>query len=98
MKRISSNLYNVVQKSGKKYKKKEESTEIRKKVQEFEPCFIQAISFRCFMESINYYELKREAYLMAIEKLEEEYSDDKEVLKKLEDYKIKNLNGELVQQ
>ena len=50
------------------------------------------------MESINYYELKREAYLMAIEKLEEEYSNDKEVLKKLEAYKIKNLNGELVQQ
>ena len=36
--RIAS-LNNVVQKSGKKYKKKEESTEIRKKVQEFEPCF-----------------------------------------------------------
>jgi hypothetical protein len=46
MKRMSSNLYNVVQKSGKKYKKKEESTEIRKKVQEFEPYFKYVISFR----------------------------------------------------
>ena len=50
------------------------------------------------MESLNYHELKREAYLMAIEKLEEEYSSDKEILRKLEEYKIKHLNGKLVQQ
>ena len=50
------------------------------------------------MEFINYQELKKEAYIMAIEKLEEEYSGDEEILKKLEEYKIKNLNGELVPQ
>lgn len=48
------------------------------------------------MELINYQELKKEAYSMAIEKLKEEYSNDKEILRKLEEYKIKHLNGELV--
>ena len=44
------------------------------------------------MEFINYQELKREAYLMAIEQLKEEYSDDEHVIKKLEDYKTKNFS------
>ena len=38
------------------------------------------ISHTQFMELINYQELKKEAYLMAIEKLEEEYSSDEEIL------------------
>ena len=37
-------------------------------------------------------ELKREAYLMAIEKLEEEYSNDIQILKKLEQVKSKYTN------
>ena len=45
------------------------------------------------MESLNYHELKREAYLMAIEKLEEEYSHDEKILKKLDIYKNKLNNG-----
>ena len=45
------------------------------------------------MELINYQELKREAYQMAIEKLEEEYSHDDKVIKKLQQYKIRFLNG-----
>jgi len=43
------------------------------------------------MELINYQELKREAYLMAIEKLEEEYANDDDVLKKLEQVRAKYL-------
>ena len=39
------------------------------------------------MEFVNYQELKREAYLMAIEQLEEEYSNDEQVLRKLEKYR-----------
>ena len=50
------------------------------------------ILYHQFMEFINYQELKREAYLMAIKKLEEEYSNDKEALRKLEEYKTKNFN------
>ena len=50
------------------------------------------------MESLNYQELKREAYLMAIKKLEEEYSNNERILKKLVEYKIKHLNGRLAQQ
>ena len=46
-----------------------------------------------FMESLNYQELKREACLMAIEKLEEEYSHDEKILKKLDIYKNKLNNG-----
>ncbi len=56
------------------------------------------ISYHQFMESINYQELKKEAYIMAIEKLEEEYSGDERILRKLEQYKIKHLNGELALQ
>ena len=44
------------------------------------------------MELINYQELKREAYLMAIEKLEEEYFNDIQTLKKLQEFKIKYVN------
>ena len=43
------------------------------------------------MELIDYHELKKEAYLIAIEKLEEEYSTDKGVLRILERYKNKHL-------
>ena len=50
------------------------------------------------MELVNYQELKREAYLKAIDLLEEEYFNDKEILKKLENYRIKHLNGEVVPQ
>ena len=45
------------------------------------------------MEIINYQELKREAYLMAIKKLEEEYSHDDKILKRLDVYKNKLHNG-----
>ena len=44
------------------------------------------------MEFINYQELKREAYLMAIEKLEQEYSTDTIILRRLKEYKKINLN------
>ena len=44
------------------------------------------------MEVINYQELKREAYLMAIEQLEEEYSNNKDIIRRLEEYKNKKLN------
>jgi len=44
------------------------------------------------MELVNYQELKREAYLTAIKKLEEEYSNDEHVLRKLEQFKTKNPN------
>ena len=43
------------------------------------------------MEVINYQELKREAYLMAIEQLEAEYSNNEEALKRLEKAKEKYL-------
>ena len=51
------------------------------------------ISYYQFMDFINYQELKREAYLMAIKKLEEEYSHDEKILKKLDIYKNKLNNG-----
>ena len=44
------------------------------------------------MELVNYQELKREAYLTAIKKLEEEYSNDEPVLRKLEQFKMENPN------
>lgn len=43
------------------------------------------------MESLNFQELKREAYLTAIRELEEEYSNDDRVLKKLEEYKVRHI-------
>ncbi|MBS3131917.1 hypothetical protein J4212_05780 [Candidatus Woesearchaeota archaeon] len=43
------------------------------------------------MEIPNYQELKREAYLMAIEKLEEEYSKDEQILKRIKVYKNRHL-------
>ena len=55
-------------------------------------------SYRLTMELVNYQELKKEAYLKAIDLLEEEYFNDKEILKKLENYRIKHLNGEVVPQ
>ena len=44
------------------------------------------------MELINYQELKREAYLMAIKQLEEEHLNDLETLQKLQEFKIKYSN------
>ena len=46
-----------------------------------------------FMDFINYQELKKEAYLMAIKKLEEEYFNDIQILKKLQEFKIKYVNN-----
>ena len=41
------------------------------------------------MELVDYHELKREAYLMAIKQLEEEHNEDINILKKLQELKIK---------
>ncbi len=46
------------------------------------------------MEFIDYQELKREAYIMAIRQLEDEYSHDEKVLRKLEKYKLIKLWGD----
>ncbi len=41
------------------------------------------------MELVSYRELKKEAYLMAIKQLEEEYSNDLGILNKLKECKAK---------
>ncbi len=45
------------------------------------------------MDFSNYQELKKEAYLMAIKKLEEEYSGNMRILKRLQMYKSRHLNN-----